>query len=63
MVGLGESSQVVAGKQKADELEGDDNGEDEVDAKWSKGAESGLLKFVGLAPVAASFMYEAMLGG
>jgi hypothetical protein len=50
-VGLGESSQVVVGKRKADEVEGDDNGEDEVDAKRSRGAESGLLKFVGLVSV------------
>jgi hypothetical protein len=50
-VELGESSQVAAGKRKADEMEGDDDGEDEVDAKRSKGAESGLLKFVGSVSV------------
>jgi hypothetical protein len=53
-VGLGESSQVTAGKRKADEVEGDDDGEDEVDAKRSKGVESGLLAFVG----SVSFSYR-----
>jgi hypothetical protein len=42
---------VVVGKQKADEVEGDDDGEDEVGAKRSKGDESGLLKFVGSVSV------------
>jgi hypothetical protein len=50
-MGLGESSQVATGKRKADEVEGDDDGEDEVDAKRSKGDESGLLKFVGSVSV------------
>jgi hypothetical protein len=46
-VELGEGSQVAAGKRKADEVEGDDDGEDEVDAKRSKGVTNGLLGFVG----------------
>jgi hypothetical protein len=40
-MGLGEGSQVVVGKWKADEVEGDDDGEDEVDAKRSKGVANG----------------------
>jgi hypothetical protein len=54
MVDLGESSQVAAGKQKVDEVEGDNDGEDKVDVKRSKGVESRLLTFVGLV----SFLYR-----
>jgi hypothetical protein len=46
-MGLGEGSQVVVGKWKPDEVEGDDDGEDEVDAKRLKGVANGLLEFVG----------------
>jgi hypothetical protein len=54
-VGLGEGSQVVAGKRKADEVEGDDNGEDEVDAKRSRHVVDGLLQFVGAVSVYFGF--------
>jgi hypothetical protein len=50
-VGLGESSQVAAGKRKVDKVEGDNNGEDEVDAKQSKGVVDGLLEFAGAVSV------------
>jgi hypothetical protein len=40
-------SQVAAGKCGADKVKGDDEGEDKVDAKRSKGVANGLLKFVG----------------
>jgi hypothetical protein len=46
-VGLWEGSQVAVGKWKADEMEGDDDGEDEVNAKRSKGVANGLLEFMG----------------
>jgi hypothetical protein len=50
-VELGEGSQVAAGKRKADEVEEEDDGEDEVDAKRSRGIVDGLLPFVGAVSV------------
>jgi hypothetical protein len=52
-VEFGGSSQVVAGKRKADEVEEDDEGEDKVEAKQSRDIVNGLLKFVG--PVSRIF--------
>jgi hypothetical protein len=54
-VGLGEGSQVAVGKQKVDKVEGDDHGEDEVDAKQSRGIVDGLLQFVGAVSVYFGF--------
>jgi hypothetical protein len=47
-VEFGDSSQVVAGKHKADEVEEDDEGEDEIEAKQTKDVMNRLLKFAGL---------------
>jgi hypothetical protein len=55
-VEFGGSSQVVAGKRKADEVEEDDEGEDEVEAKRMKGVVDGLLKFAGLVSCVFSFI-------
>jgi hypothetical protein len=52
-VEFGDSSQVVAGKRKADEVEEDDEGEDEIEAKRTKDVVNGLLKFAG--PVSRIF--------
>jgi hypothetical protein len=52
-VEFGGSSQVVAGKRKADEVEEDNEGEDEVKAKRSRDVVNGLLKFAG--PVSRIF--------
>jgi hypothetical protein len=52
-VEFGDSSQVVAGKRKADEVEEHDEGEDEIEAKRTKDIVNGLLKFAG--PVSCIF--------
>jgi hypothetical protein len=54
------SSQVVAGKRKADKVEEDNEGEDEVEAKRTKGVVNGLLKFAGLVSRVLSFVMRIL---